>query len=112
MVSAAVAFGAAHNAVVRQFVDEQRIMRSKDMRNRRHIGEIAADQGQSRLDAEEFGESALQIAMRGSLAADEAGAKRADPQSFQRRRRRGLDHGMGREPEIIVIGETDEAPAT
>src|ERR1700720_505479 len=49
--------------------------------------------------------------MRRSFAADEAGAERANPQIIQSRRRRGLNHGMGREPQIIVIGETDEAPA-
>ena len=49
--------------------------------------------------------------MRRSFAADEAGAERANPQIIQSRRRRGLNHGMRREPQIIVIGETDEAPA-
>jgi hypothetical protein len=49
------------------------------MRYRRHIGEISADQGQSLLDPEEFGEPDLQITMGGPLTADEAGAKRADP---------------------------------
>src|ERR1700730_5806794 len=51
------------------------------------------------------------MAMRGSFAADEAGAECANPQPVQSRRRRGLNHGMGRKPQIIVIGETDEAPA-
>src|ERR1700730_14067064 len=51
------------------------------------------------------------MAMRGSFAADEAGAERANPQRVQSSRRRGLNHGMGREPQIIVIGKTDAAPA-
>jgi len=78
------ALGSADNAVMRQFIDEKRIVRSKDMRNRRHIGEIAADQGQSVLDSEEFGEAGLQTAMRGALASDEAGTKRTDPKLLQR----------------------------
>ena len=51
------------------------------------------------------------MAMRRPFAADEAGAERANPQIVQSRHRRGLNHGMGREPQIIVIGETDEPPA-
>src|SRR5580704_8096127 len=51
------------------------------------------------------------MAMRRPFAADEAGAERANPQPVQSRRRRSLNHGMGREPQIIVIGETDEASA-
>ena len=105
------AFGPAHNAIVRQFVDEQRIVRAKDMGNRRHIGEIAADQRQSLLDAEEFGEARLQIMMRGTLAANEAGAEGADPQGLHGRRRRRDDRGVRGEPEIVIIGETDEAAA-
>src|SRR5580704_1585707 len=81
------------------------------MGNRRHIGEIAADQGKRRLGANKFSDARFEMAMRRSFAADEAGAERANPQIVQSRGRRGLNPWMRREPQIIVIGETDEASA-
>src|ERR1700730_10787101 len=51
------------------------------------------------------------MTMRGSLATDEGGAERADSQCVQCRRRRRLDHGVGGEPQVIVVGETDEMAA-
>jgi hypothetical protein len=102
--------GPADDAVMGQFIDEKRVVRPQDMGNRRHIGEIAADQDKRRLGADKFGDARFKMAMRRSFAADEAGAERANPQRVQSRRRRGLNHGMGREPQIIIIGETDKAP--
>ena len=105
------ALGAAHDAVVRQLVDEDRVLRAHDMRDRRDIGEIARDQRQHRLDAEEIGELPFELLMRRALAADETRRQGADAEGFERADRGGLDRRMSGEAEIIVIGEADEMPA-
>src|SRR5439155_15301538 len=46
--------GSANNAVVRQLINEKPVVRTKEMRNRRHIGEIAAYQRKSCFNPQEF----------------------------------------------------------
>ncbi len=103
------AFGPADDAVMGEFVDEQRVPRSKQMGDRRHIGEIAADEGQGRVGAEKLREPFFQKMMHRPLAADEAGGEGAGAEGRERGRGRALHRGMRGKPEIIIIGETGEA---
>ena len=55
-----------------EFINEEGVMRPKDMRNSGDIGQIAADQRKRRLNAKELGKSGFQIVVQGPLPADEA----------------------------------------
>src|ERR1700730_844094 len=70
----------AHDAVVRQLINKEGVMGPKDMRDRRHIRQIAADESKRRLHAEELCKSRFQSAVQGPLAADKARSERADLQ--------------------------------
>jgi len=84
MVSAEVPLAPLTMLLCDNSFDEKRIGAIQGYAKSSSHGEIAADQGQSVLDSEEFGEAGLQTAMRRALASDEAGTKRTDPKLLQR----------------------------
>ncbi len=60
-----------------QFVEEETVARSHDMRDDGDIGQIAADERQGRFRAEKCGERGFKMMMGGAFAADKARGKRA-----------------------------------
>ncbi len=106
------AVGARDDAVMREFVDEDRVaLAAHQPGDRRHIGEIAGDERQRAFHAKEFGDLRLERLVRGAFAADKPRGQRADAEAVDLALCFLADPRVIREPEIIVIGEADEVLA-
>lgn len=102
------AFSAAHDAVMRQFVEKQSVARTHDMGNHGNIGEIAADQCKSSLGADKGRKGGFEFLMGGSFTPNEAGGEGAYAKRGQGLCRGCLYGWVSCEPEIIVIRKAYE----
>ena len=102
------AVGAGDDAVMRQFVDENSVALAHQPGDRRDIGEIAGDQRQRALEAQELGDLRLERLVRAALAANQPRGQRADAEIVEFALGLGDDARVIGESEIVVIGEADE----
>src|SRR6516164_2911392 len=99
--------GAHLDAVVDQFVVEDQILRTEEMRDRRDVGPVPADKGQAGLGIEKLGECAFEFDMNGSFATDDAARRHRRAVTIERLSDRRLQSRMARQPQVIVVGEAD-----
>ena len=107
----AAQLGAGMDAGVRQFVDQDQIVRPDQRRDDAGIGEIAGAEHAGRLGALEPRQPLFQFGIERMIAGDEPRGAGADAVALGRLDRRRDDGGMLAEIEIVVAGERQQAAA-
>ena len=102
------AVGAGDDAVMREFVDENRVALAHQPGDGRDIGEITRDQRQRALEAQKVGDLRLERLMRAPFAANKPRGQRANPEIVEFALGLVDNARVIREAEIVVIGEADE----
>ena len=96
-------------AVVRQVVVEDEVVRRHERADRGHVGGVPADEGDRCLDAVEIGQRPLEHAVHRPLAGDDAARRHRCAEAVDGLLGSVHDGGMLIEAQIVVGGEVDVA---
>ena len=99
--------GAHLNAVVDQLVVQDQILRPEEMRDRRDVRPVPADEGKTPLGIEKLGERAFEFDMDGSFAAYDAARRHRRAVTIERGGDCRLESRMAGQPQVVVVGEAD-----
>ena len=102
---------AGDDAVVGAAVIDDGVRAGQQVRDDAHIGEIAADEDQRVVGAQEVGQLAFQLAMQLDLAGHDAAGGRRGAELVHRVLGGGGDGGVAVQAQVIVAGKADQALA-
>src|SRR4029077_15387049 len=80
---------------------------SQEVRDRRDVGPVPADKGETGLGIEKLGECAFEFDMNGSFAADDAAPRHRRAVKDQRVGDSRLQSRMAGQPQVIIVREAD-----
>ena len=95
------------DGIMDQLIHQDQVLRPQKRADCRHVGCVARNHGDRVIDAVSLRQRALQRAVIGPFAADEARGVGGYPPVFRRLDRRRPHLGMRAEAEIVVRGEID-----
>ena len=93
------------DAVVAQLIVQDQITTAHQVRDRREVRKVAAHQRQTGVGADKFRECFFQFGVNQTLATDEAGAERTDPDIVNGVVGCFSNRGVARDSEVIIICE-------
>ena len=91
-----------------QRVMDHKILRTEQLRDRRQICRMTADEHDAIVDAMQCGEFALKLAVDRTLTRDQSARRRGGSVTFDGRRRSSVDVGMAGKSEIVVARVVQE----